>query len=526
MSTETTIMEICPVCKKPTARQYMWYSNEEKGMCLLCHHKEEGSDKKKSKDEAGVKAKLHSSSATRGLGFKIFGTVFAVFALIVGIVYAFYRPQAERAIRKITGQPEKVEAAKGGGAADKKKEQAAAIAQAEAKKAEDAKKAGLTVATKTGNGGKQERMAPTAAALISALPQNKIKQDAPTAAPAAPGVVGKVAAVAGKIGGDSKDAPALNPNEKTKTKAEKNKAAALNFAAAVIDKRDADGTKTAAALAKLGAVSTTFADVATKLAGPSKSSQPSSGTTGTGAGSKSTKLEGDVLAAQGDVGYDVYEAMLREEKILAAGGKVPTTVRVGVNGNPPSGQPGSAGGVAAPALVQRNTALAVASLPKEFANAARSQTKAAGGIDPANPNAPEAANMDVIVLSMRGDLIFDFNSSGLRPQAEEILGGIASVLKDHPELPVLVRGYTDGKGSDEANLALSLKRATSVREWFAKKAGLDVKHMVVQGLGASDPVALNQNEDGSDNPAGREKNRRVTLTIPQNSEAESDEEEK
>jgi outer membrane protein OmpA-like peptidoglycan-associated protein len=38
--------------------------------------------------------------------------------------------------------------------------------------------------------------------------------------------------------------------------------------------------------------------------------------------------------------------------------------------------------------------------------------------------------------------------------------------------------------------------------------------LVVRGHGEADPVAANQHKDGSDNPAGRARNRRVTITFP------------
>jgi outer membrane protein OmpA-like peptidoglycan-associated protein len=77
----------------------------------------------------------------------------------------------------------------------------------------------------------------------------------------------------------------------------------------------------------------------------------------------------------------------------------------------------------------------------------------------------------------------------------------------------LIEGYTDSKGSDSYNLRLSDKRAASVKDWLVKKGGVGNKKMTTKGWGEANPVAPNENPDGSDNPEGRQKNRRVEITV-------------
>jgi len=48
---------------------------------------------------------------------------------------------------------------------------------------------------------------------------------------------------------------------------------------------------------------------------------------------------------------------------------------------------------------------------------------------------------------------------------------------------------------------------------FSQKEGLAQVKMTTQGLGASKPVAPNINKDGSDDPEGRQKNRRVEIVL-------------
>ncbi len=118
-----------------------------------------------------------------------------------------------------------------------------------------------------------------------------------------------------------------------------------------------------------------------------------------------------------------------------------------------------------------------------------------------------------IQISLSGDVLFDFDKWGIRPEAEESLDKIARVVKELKKHNVLIEGHTDAKGSDSYNLKLSQKRADSVKRWFLEKSGLIQVVFVTRGYGASKPVVSNTKPDGSDNPKGRAKNRRVEIKI-------------
>jgi outer membrane protein OmpA-like peptidoglycan-associated protein len=118
-----------------------------------------------------------------------------------------------------------------------------------------------------------------------------------------------------------------------------------------------------------------------------------------------------------------------------------------------------------------------------------------------------------ITMNLEGDVLFDFDKSELRPEARDALGKVAAVIAAFPESNVLIEGHTDSKGSPKANLALSKKRAESVKNWLVKEKGLSADNITTEGLGESKPVAENKNADGTDNPEGRQKNRRVTITV-------------
>ncbi|MBI3304316.1 MAG: OmpA family protein [Deltaproteobacteria bacterium] len=77
----------------------------------------------------------------------------------------------------------------------------------------------------------------------------------------------------------------------------------------------------------------------------------------------------------------------------------------------------------------------------------------------------------------------------------------------------MIEGYTDAKGSDSHNLPLSQKRTDSVKDWLVTKGGINGEKLSTKGWGKAKPVAPNTNPDGSDNPEGRQKNRRVEVTV-------------
>jgi outer membrane protein OmpA-like peptidoglycan-associated protein len=118
-----------------------------------------------------------------------------------------------------------------------------------------------------------------------------------------------------------------------------------------------------------------------------------------------------------------------------------------------------------------------------------------------------------IKIELSGDILFDFDKWNIRPAAEPVLQKVADVIKQYPSATVLIEGYTDSKGSDSYNLRLSDRRAVSVKDWLLKKGGVKPRRMTTRGWGEANPVAPNTNPDGSDNPEGRQKNRRVEITV-------------
>ena len=97
---------------------------------------------------------------------------------------------------------------------------------------------------------------------------------------------------------------------------------------------------------------------------------------------------------------------------------------------------------------------------------------------------------------------FESGSASLTPDSYQVLDEVARSLMAYPEVRVEIQGYTDSVGKASANLALSQKRAESVRQYLVN-AGIDPGRLTAKGYGEEGPVASNST------PSGRAQNRRI-----------------
>ena len=119
-----------------------------------------------------------------------------------------------------------------------------------------------------------------------------------------------------------------------------------------------------------------------------------------------------------------------------------------------------------------------------------------------------------IQVSLSGDVLFDFNKWDIKKKAEPTLFKLVKAVKGLKVKEILVEGHTDSKGSDEYNLGLSQRRADAVKTWLIEQGGLSPDtNILTKGYGETKPVAPNTKPNGSDNPEGRAKNRRVEIYI-------------
>jgi len=111
------------------------------------------------------------------------------------------------------------------------------------------------------------------------------------------------------------------------------------------------------------------------------------------------------------------------------------------------------------------------------------------------------------------NVYYDFNSSELSAKAKSNLSStILEIMKETPQIVVEISSHTDSKGDDAYNKKLSQERAQAVVDYLIKK-GIDSKRLYAKGYGEERPIAPNENPDGTDNPEGREKNRRTEFKI-------------
>jgi outer membrane protein OmpA-like peptidoglycan-associated protein len=116
-------------------------------------------------------------------------------------------------------------------------------------------------------------------------------------------------------------------------------------------------------------------------------------------------------------------------------------------------------------------------------------------------------------VDLSADVLFAFNSDRLSPAAQAELQETAKLIRERAKGPVRVEGHTDSVGSPGYNLGLSQRRAEAVHAALVRLLAGRATQFQVRGFGASRPIAPNRNPDGSDNPKGRQRNRRVTVAI-------------
>lgn len=110
-----------------------------------------------------------------------------------------------------------------------------------------------------------------------------------------------------------------------------------------------------------------------------------------------------------------------------------------------------------------------------------------------------------IVISQK--VQFETGTAVLRPESDAVLGEVAAVLAEHPEIELLeVQGHTDEHGGPALNRKLGQDRAASVVTWLIAH-GVDRYRLAARGYGSDQPIADNSTEEG------RAKNRRVAFRV-------------
>jgi outer membrane protein OmpA-like peptidoglycan-associated protein len=119
---------------------------------------------------------------------------------------------------------------------------------------------------------------------------------------------------------------------------------------------------------------------------------------------------------------------------------------------------------------------------------------------------PSENQIDVRLTS---DILFDYNSYGLRPDSRSTLNDLADNFRRYPDETIDVEGHTDSTGSADYNQTLSERRAYSVKEYLTGQ-GIPSARVTATGYGETRPKTSNET------PEGRQLNRRVEIHIRAN----------
>ena len=117
----------------------------------------------------------------------------------------------------------------------------------------------------------------------------------------------------------------------------------------------------------------------------------------------------------------------------------------------------------------------------------------------------------VVYVSISDKLLFDSGRYNVTDRAKEVLGKVATVVKNKPDIEFMVEGHTDDKAIKtsmfEDNWDLSVKRATSVVRILQDEFGVEPARMTAAGRSYYVPVATNETAEG------RAKNRRTRIVV-------------
>jgi outer membrane protein OmpA-like peptidoglycan-associated protein len=116
-------------------------------------------------------------------------------------------------------------------------------------------------------------------------------------------------------------------------------------------------------------------------------------------------------------------------------------------------------------------------------------------------------------VTIQVNIYYDFDKYNLTESAKQTIDSMMLPLFDiFPNGVVEIGSHTDSIGTELYNMDLSQNRSESVVNYLISK-GIASDRLVAKGYGMSMPLAPNKNSDGSDNPEGRQLNRRTEMKI-------------
>ncbi len=126
------------------------------------------------------------------------------------------------------------------------------------------------------------------------------------------------------------------------------------------------------------------------------------------------------------------------------------------------------------------------------------------------PSPSPSFNKRTNTYTFDNKVLFGSGRYELTPEARDALDEVVRALVETERYgDIIVRGYTDSRGSAELNADLSQRRAFAVKAYLEERLPDDPRWSIrATGKGATNFIASNDTEDG------REKNRRVEIKVP------------
>ena len=116
---------------------------------------------------------------------------------------------------------------------------------------------------------------------------------------------------------------------------------------------------------------------------------------------------------------------------------------------------------------------------------------------------------DIFIFS---EVKFEYQSFKVVKSGEKELDKLIAILNNNKDVRIEISGHTDSRGRTEYNQQLGRKRADAVLRYVVLK-GIYKDRIRAKSYGETRPVALNNLPDGTDNPEGRARNRRVEFKV-------------
>jgi OOP family OmpA-OmpF porin len=122
---------------------------------------------------------------------------------------------------------------------------------------------------------------------------------------------------------------------------------------------------------------------------------------------------------------------------------------------------------------------------------------------------PEPAPKPAIIEKGRQTLNveFDFDKSTIKKGYDKDINDLANVMKNYPDLNVVIEGHTDNVGTAAYNKKLSQRRADAVKKYMVEQDGINANRITAEGFGFDRPIASNDTDEG------RQQNRRVEAAV-------------